>query len=105
MVILARGCRSPYVVYVGHGAGTRWQQGKTAQFLKKSSCCGLLRREVEKESGSGYGRKEGGGGDSPDFFSHSRILTPPCGDWVPWESPLGGAGPNSNRFTKLQDKM
>lgn len=35
------------------------------------------------------------------MFFHSRILTPPCGDWGPWESPLGGAGPNSNRFTKL----
>lgn len=65
---------------------------------KKSHCCSLLRREVERESGEVMeGRRE----VARPFFSHSRILTPPCGDWVPWESPLGGAGPNSNRFTKL----
>lgn len=37
--------------------------------------------------------------------SHNRILTPPCGDCAPCEDPLGGAGPNSNLFTKLQDKI
>lgn len=37
--------------------------------------------------------------------SQSRIFTPPWGDWEPWEMPLGGAGPNSNRFTKLQQKI
>lgn len=52
---------------------------------------------VSYEEGQEGERKEG-------FFplpSHSSILTPPCGDWAPWEIPLGGAGPNSNRFTKL----
>lgn len=36
--------------------------------------------------------------------SYSRSLTPPCGDWGPWDTTLGGAGPNSNRFTKLKDE-
>lgn len=36
--------------------------------------------------------------------SHKRILTPPCGEWGPWERLLGGAGPNSSRFTKLAKK-
>lgn len=35
------------------------------------------------------------------LFFYRRIFTPPWGDCEPWVTPLGGAGPNSSRFTRL----
>ena len=115
-VMLAWGGRSPCTDYVGRGArrergflvwnssaGARGDEGRR-QLSPKSRCCSLLR--LERGRGGVRGRQVVEGERCfAFFFSHSRILTPPCGDWAPWETPLGGAGPNSNRFTKLQEDV
>lgn len=107
-VMLAWGSRRPCVDNVGHGArrvascsnssaATCGDKGR--QLSSKSHCCSLLRRGFCVRLLMEVGWMV------CFLFPHSRILTPPWGDWEPWETPLGGAGPNSNRFTKLQDKM